>query len=106
MLEQTRLDLDQLRADLCKDFLLFTRVFFKIITGREFYISIPPGRESHFITVSRELMLCYELKTTSLIINMPPGYAKSTLLVYWTAWTMAMHPDSQYLYISYGHELA
>jgi len=99
-------DLDQLRMDLCSDFLLFTRVFFKIITGREFYISKPAGRESHFITVARELTLCYELKTTSLIINMPPGYAKSTLLVYWTAWTMAMHPDGQYLYISYGHELA
>ena len=37
---------------------------------------------------------------------MPPGYAKSTMVSYWTAWTLAMYPDSQYLYISYGHELA
>lgn len=99
-------ELDQLRQDLCSDFLLFTRVFFKIITGREFFISNPPGRESHFITVARELTLCKELKTPSLIINMPPGYAKSTLLSYWTAWTLGMFPDSQYLYISYGHDLA
>jgi len=100
------MDIDQLRRDLCSDFLLFTRVFFKIITGREFYISQPHGRESHFITVARELTSCKELKTINLIINMPPGYAKSTLLSYWTAWTLAMYPDSQYLYISYGVELA
>ncbi len=99
-------DLDELRKDLCNDFLLFIRVFFKIITGRDFYISQPHGRESHFVTVARELTLCYQLKTTSLIINMPPGYSKSTMLSYWTAWTLAMHPDSQYLYISYGQELA
>ncbi len=99
-------DLDQLRENLCSDFLLFTRIFFKITTGREFYISQPSGRESHFITVARELTLCAQLKTTSLLINMPPGYAKSTLLSYWTAWTLGMYPDSQFLYISYGHELA
>jgi len=97
---------DILRVKLCSDFLLFIRTFFKIVTGREFHISTPPGRESHFITLARELTDCFHLKTTSLIVNMPPGYAKSTMLSYWTAWTMAMHPDSQYLYISYGHELA
>ena len=100
------MDIDQLRMNLCSDFLLFTRVFFKIITGREFYISNPLGRESHFVTVARELTLCKDLKTINLIINMPPGYAKSTLLSYWTAWTLAMYPDSQYLYISYGVDLA
>jgi predicted phage terminase large subunit-like protein len=99
-------DLDQLRYDLCKDYLLFLRTFFKIVNGRDFYISKPLGRESHFITVARELTDCFHLKTTSLLINMPPGYAKSTMVSYWTAWTLAMYPDSQYLYISYGHDLA
>lgn len=99
-------DLDSLRSDLLSDYLLFLRTFFKIITGRDFYISMPYGRESHFVTVARELTLCAKLETTSLLINMPPGYAKSTMLVYWVAWTLAMYPDSQYLYISYGHDLA
>ena len=99
-------DIDALRAALLSDYLLFLRTFFKIVTGRDFYISQPIGRESHFVTVARELTLCAELKTINLIINMPPGYAKSTMLVYWVAWTMAMYPDSQYLYISYGHDLA
>lgn len=100
------IDRDELRTDMWASFLAFTRVFFQIVTGREFTISNPMGRESHFITVARELTLCSRLETKSLIINMPPGYAKSTLLSYWTAWTMSRYPDSQYLYISYGHELA
>lgn len=100
------IDRDELRTDMWASFLSFTRVFFQIVTGREFTISNPMGRESHFITVARELTLCSRLETKSLIINMPPGYAKSTLLSYWTAWTMSRYPDSQYLYISYGHELA
>ncbi len=99
-------DLDQMRYDLCTDFLLFLRTFFKIINGRDFYISKPLGRESHFITVARELTYCFKLQTINLLINMPPGYAKSTMVSYWTAWTLAMYPDSQYLYISYGHDLA
>ena len=99
-------DLDSLRSELLSDYLLFLRTFFKIITGRDFYISMPHGRESHFVTVARELTLCSKLETTSLLINMPPGYAKSTMLLYWVAWTLAMYPDSQYLYISYGHDLA
>ncbi len=100
------IDRDELRTDMWASFLDFTRVFFEIVTGRPFTISQPVGRESHFITVARELTLCSRLELRSLIINMPPGYAKSTLLSYWTAWTMSRYPDSQYLYISYGHELA
>ena len=100
------IDRDELRTDMWASFLDFTRVFFQIVTGREFTISQPLGRESHFITVARELTLCSRLELMSLIINMPPGYAKSTLLSYWTAWTMSRYPDSQYLYISYGHDLA
>jgi len=100
------IDLDELRAQLWGSFLLFTRTFFPLVTGREFVISNPPQRESHFITVARELTLCARLQTNSLIVNMPPGYAKSTLLSYWTAWTISRYPDSQYLYISYGHDLA
>jgi hypothetical protein len=99
-------DLDILRSDLLSDYLLFLRTFFKIITGRDFYISQPHGRESHFVTVARELTLCANLEIVNLLINMPPGYAKSTMLLYWVAWTLAKYPDSQYLYISYGHDLA
>ncbi len=99
-------DLDQLRAQLWGSFLLFTRTFYPIVNGRDFVISNPHGRESHFITISRELTACARLQEMSLIINVPPGSGKSTLLSYWTAWNLSKYPDSQFLYISYGHELA
>jgi hypothetical protein len=44
-----------LKADLLSSLLLFTQVFFKIRTKREFQISQPIGRESHHITVCRKL---------------------------------------------------
>lgn len=100
------IDNDELRAQLWGSFLTFTQVFFPIITGRPFGISQPLGRESHFITIAKELTLSARLQNPSLIINVPPGSGKSTLLSYWTAWTLSKYPDSQYLYISYGHELA
>ncbi len=98
--------IDELRAELWGSFLLFTRIFFPRVTGREFVISAPPRRESHFITMSRELTLCARMQNPSLIINVPPGHGKSVMLSMWVAWTMSKYPNSQYLYISYGKTLA
>jgi predicted phage terminase large subunit-like protein len=95
-----------LKAQLWGSFLLFVRTFFPLVTGREFTMSHPIGRESHFITVARELTLVARLQTPSLLINMPPGYAKSTLVSMWVAWTLSLFKNSQYLYISYGKHLA
>jgi phage terminase large subunit-like protein len=94
------------RDKLLDNFLLFTQTFFPYITGRSFLIPYPPGRESHFITIARELTAVANMETTSLLINVPPGHGKSALVSMWTAWTMAKYPNSQYLYISYAHELA
>lgn len=94
------------KAQLFGSLLLFTRVFFKIRTGREFELSEPIGRESHYVTVCRELTKVARLQTNRLVINIPPGFAKSTLCQHFIAWTMAQYPDSQFLYISYSSELA
>lgn len=96
----------ELRAAMWGSFLMFCETFFPLITGREFKISSPTGRESHFITISRELTAAFRLETNSLIINVPPGSGKSTILCLWVAWAMSRYPDSQFLYISYGFELA
>lgn len=96
----------ELQAKLWGSFLLFTRTFFPLVTGREFKISTPLGRESHFITIATELTSCARMQCPSLLINVPPGSGKSTMLAMWVAWTMAKYPNSQYLYISYSHELA
>ncbi len=84
----------------------FTRYFFEYITGRQFIISVPIGRESHHITVCRSLTDLTRLKTLRQIINIPPGHGKSVLSSMWAAWAWASFPDSNFLYISYSHELA
>jgi hypothetical protein len=97
---------EQLKAQLWGSFLLFVRTFFPLVTGREFHISSPPARESHFVSIARELTSVARLQTGSLLINVAPGSGKSVLVSMWVAWMMSRYPDSQFLYISYGHELA
>lgn len=99
-------DLLDTRSTLLASFLSFTKIFYKLLTGRDFIISNPKGRESHFITIARELTKCARLETNRLMINVPPGYGKSTLVSFWVAWTIARYPDSNFLYISYSKELA
>lgn len=95
-----------LKAKLLGSFLFFLQTFFKLRTGRDFELSHPIGRESHQITICRELTKVFNLETNRLIINIPPGHGKSTLLSYFIAWCFAHYPDCQFLYISYSHELA
>ena len=97
---------EELKAELCGSFLLFTQLFFPLVTGKPFVISRPECRESHFITVARELTLVARMQCNALVLNIPPGSGKSTLLSMFVAWTMAKYQNSQYLYISYSHELA
>ena len=87
-------------------YLDFMRTFYELKTGREFLISNPVGRESHMITIAKELKAVFNGDTTRLLINVPPGHGKSTMLVYWIAWCIANYPDCNFLYISYSHELA
>ncbi len=102
----TLAEYDYTSADLKGSFLLFVRVFYELKNGRPFSISCPPGKEPHVITMARELKAVFNMETTRLVINVPPGYGKSTLLVYWVAWCYANYPDCNFLYISVGYDLA
>lgn len=95
-----------LRKDLLSSLLLFTKTFYKLRTGRNFDLSYPTGRESHYITICRELTNCFKLDVQRLLINIPPGLGKSTKLKYFVAWCFAHYADCQFLYISYSHDLA
>jgi len=96
----------QLKARLLTDFLFFMKTFFPLVTGRDFLISNPKNRESHFLTIAREFTLASNLEVLSILCNVPPGSGKSTICSMWVAWTMARWQNSQYLYISYGKTLA
>jgi len=93
-------------SDLQSSFFTYIRVFYPLLTGRDFIISNPLGRESHIITVCRELVKCSTLQSLRTIINIPPGHGKSTMLAFWISWCMARYPDSRFLYISYAQTLA
>jgi predicted phage terminase large subunit-like protein len=99
---------EQLSATLKGSLLEFTKTFYPLLTGRQFIISNPLGREAHVITISRALTRAarLELPTQRLLINIAPGHGKSLLLSMWVAWTMASYPDSRFLYISYSKVLA
>lgn len=95
-------------SELKGSLLLFTRFFYKLLTGRDFIISNPLGRESHHITVSRAYTQLFREQKPAhgLMINLPPGYGKSVMTSMWVAWCYAHYPDCNFLYISYSHELA
>lgn len=99
-------DFFETKAKLQGSFLLFVQTFYPLLTGREFTLSQPICRESHFITASRALTRAARLIDLRLIINMPPGHGKTTMLCFWVAWTMSMYPDSRYLYICYSKKIA
>jgi len=102
------LDRETLVAELQGSLLEFCKVFYPLLTGRDFIISVPIGREPHAVTISRALTRAARLQipTQRLIINVPPGHGKSTFLCMWVAWTLSKYPDSRYLYISYSKSLA
>lgn len=58
--------------------LKFTSFFYKLLTGRDFIVSTPVGRESHHLTIAKALTKAarLELENHRLIINTPPGSGK------------------------------
>lgn len=86
--------------------LRFTQNFFSLRTGRKFELSEPAGRESHYITICRALHKVMRGETNRLIINVPPRYGKTELLIHFTAWALSQYADSNFLYVSYSLGLA
>ncbi|OGT30420.1 MAG: hypothetical protein A3E87_01670 [Gammaproteobacteria bacterium RIFCSPHIGHO2_12_FULL_35_23] len=99
-------DILELRAQLLGSLLTFTRVFYKIRTGREFFISMPTSQEAHVITICRALTKVFYLESNRLIINCPPGWGKSEIFRHFVAFCFAHYPDCQFIYISFGYERA
>lgn len=102
------MDKEVMRAELLGSLLYFTRFFYQHLTGREFIVSNPVGRESHHITVCRAFTDLFrnQIPSHGLMVNLPPGYGKSVMTSMWVAWSYAHYPDCNFLYISYSHELA
>lgn len=97
---------DALRRELLSSLIKFTQAFYKLRTGRRFDLSNPKGRISHYLTICEELIKVIKGETNRLMINVPPRYGKTELVIHFIAWALARFGDSNFLYTSYSHTLA
>lgn len=86
----------------------FTKFFTKHITNRDYIESQPVGRESHQITICRELtaMTRMEHPDENLLINVEPGSGKSLQICMWIAWCYTQNPGCNFIYVSHSQTLA
>lgn len=107
-------NLTEQKAKLLGSFILFTQVFYKLRTGREFVISKPTARESHHLIIAKELTQILRADfnqddinlTLRKLITVPPRYGKTELIIHFIAWALAHYPDSNFICVSYSHSLA
>lgn len=83
------------------DFEFFVRYFFKHQKGAKFRFNW------HHTEICRELMRVYRGETTFLIVNMPPRYSKTEIIVkMFSAWCFVKNPRSEFIHLSYSDGLA
>jgi len=99
-------DLQTIKYELAGSLLHFTQTFYKLRCHRLFMLSDPIGRESHYITIAKALTKVLDGEISRLIINVPPRFGKTEMLIHFVAWAMAIYPDSNFLYVSYNLDLA
>lgn len=104
--DQIALDAEDIKFQLAGSLLDFTQTFYRLRCHRLFELSDPIGRESHYITISKALTKVLDGEISRLIINVPPRFGKTEMLIHFVSWAMAIHPDSNFLYVSYNLDLA
>lgn len=63
-------------------------------------------RAKHHPIIAKYLRAVFDGVILRLIISMPPRYSKTQFVENFIEWTMGHVPDSEYIYLSYGSELA
>jgi len=86
----------------------FTKFFTKHITNRDYIESQPVGRESHQISICRELTSFTRMEhpNENLMINVEPGSGKSLQICMWVAWCYTWNDQCNFIYISHSQTLA
>ena len=83
------------------DFEFFCRYFFKTQKGVKFQFSW------HHHEICKKLMEVWRGETTYLIINIPPRYGKTELVVkLFSAWCFVKNPSCEFIHLSYSDLLA
>lgn len=88
--------------DLChNDFYFYSRYFFKLRHGFKWL------RASHHHKICDAMTRVYRGECKRLIINIPPRYSKTELVVVcFTSWAFGKHPDCEFIHTSYSATLA
>lgn len=82
------------------DFYAFVRWMFYCRKG------FPWMQAQHHKTICNALTRVYNGECKRLIINVPPRFSKSELVMNWVAWTLGQAPASEYILTSYSAALA
>ena len=87
-------------ANLWVDLLNFTRHMFKVRKRTDFILN-----SHHYLICEKlERVLVGDIKR--LIINIPPRYGKTELILNFVAWSLGLYPDSEFIISSYSKRLA
>lgn len=93
--------LDRIRQRCEDDFEFFIRYFFYQQHNSKFVFSW------HHHEICKALMRVFRGETTHLIINLPPRYSKTELVVkMFTAWAFMKNPACEFIHLSYSEALA
>lgn len=89
-------------VEIAMDFYKFVQYMFRCEYGFKFKGN---WHHVHICDILQDLFLG-KLNIPRIIINIPPRYSKTQLLIYWVAWTMGHQPDSEYIWIGYSKLLS
>lgn len=93
--------LDHVRQRCEDDFEFFARYMFKCTKGVKYKFSY------HLHEITKALVRVWKGETTHLIINMPPRYGKTELVVkLFVSWCYAHNPSCEFIHLSYSDLLA
>jgi len=96
-----KLDLGALRAELCRrSFAAFVAQFWACVTG------MPLVENEVILSITRALQDVGDGRTPRLLIAVPPGTGKSTLLCLYAAWRLARDPSHRSIHASHAFALA
>ena len=82
------------------DMMFFARFLFRETLNKKLI------QFEHLFVIKDELMQMYDYKTKMLIINIPPRFGKTMMLVIFISWCLAKNPKARFLYITGGADLA
>ncbi len=83
-----------------EDLYYFTRYMFMKRRGYKWL------QNWHHESICDALMDVFAGRCKRLIINIPPRYSKSALVMHFIAWSLGRHPDCEFIYTSYSQRLA